>query len=189
MGDRSVTAITAALRHRGLATVRFNFLYRARGQGRPDPMPRLLSCFESVIARVREEVAPATLILGGRSMGGRAASVLASQGAGCDGLLLLAYPLHPPGQPGKLRTEHLPSIRVPVLCLSGTNDPFCTPALMDSTVAGLGDQWHLHWLDHADHSFHVLKRSGRTNDEVVAEAAEVASAWTANLPGRVSHRV
>ena len=189
MGDRSVLAITTAIRERGLDTVRFNFFYRAKRQGRPDPMPRLVACLDAVVARVRVEVAPQILILGGRSMGGRAASVSASQGAVCDGLLLLAYPLHPPGQPGKLRVEHLASIRVPVLCLSGTADPFATPALMEDTIAGLGDRWQLHWLAQADHSFHVLKRSGRTNDEVVAEAADVAVGWASRLPGRVSHRV
>lgn len=189
MGDRSVVAVTTALRERGLDTVRFNFLYRTKRQGRPDPMPRLVACLNAVVARVRAEIAPSTLLLGGRSMGGRAASVSVSQGARCDGLLLLAYPLHPPGQPGKLRVEHLASIPVPVLCLSGTNDPFATPALMENTVAGLGDRWQLHWLAQADHSFHVLKRSGRTNDEIVAEAADVAAAWVSHLPGRVSHRV
>lgn len=181
MADRSVLAIAAALRERGIGVVRFNFFYRALAQKRPDPMPRLLACLESVVTRVRERVMPATLVLGGRSMGGRAASVLASRDARCDGLLLLAYPLHPPGQPEKLRVAHLPDIAVPVLCLSGTRDPFCTPDLMRATLESLGSNWRLHWLEHADHGFHVLKRSGRTDADVVAEAADQATAWATTL--------
>jgi predicted alpha/beta-hydrolase family hydrolase len=184
MADRSVLAMTAALRDRGVGTIRFNFLYREKKQGRPDPMPRLLACFDAVVAHVRAELAPAILILGGRSMGGRAASVLVSNGAACDGLLLLAYPLHPPGQPEKLRVDHLSAIHVPVLCINGTRDEFCTPELMERTLVGLGPNWRMHWLADADHSFHVLKRSGRTNEAALAEAADESTRWTDTL-GRV----
>ena len=104
-------------------------------------------------------------------MGGRAASVLVSQRAPCRGLLLLAYPLHPPGQHAKLRTAHLPAIHTPVLCINGTRDPFCDRPLMEQTLAGLGANWRMHWLEGADHSFHVLKSSGRTDGDVLAEVA------------------
>jgi predicted alpha/beta-hydrolase family hydrolase len=181
MGDRSILAVTAALRDRGIATVRFNFLYTARQQKRPDPMPLLLACFDAVAGRVRAELAPATLILGGRSMGGRAASVLVSKGAACDGLLLLAYPLHPPGHPEKLRVDHLPAIRVPVLCVNGTRDPFCAPELMTQTLFRLGPNWRMHWLNAADHSFHVLKRSGRTNEMALVETADTVAQWAHTL--------
>src|SRR5262245_60040877 len=97
--DRLTVSAAAALREQAIGTVRFNFLYRAKGSARPDPMPRLLECFEAVIARVRQELHPGTLLIGGRSMGGRAASMLLSEKPAADGLLLLAYPLHPPGQP------------------------------------------------------------------------------------------
>jgi predicted alpha/beta-hydrolase family hydrolase len=177
MSDRSILAVTAALRERGIGTVRFNFFYRARKSARPDPMPRLLACWQAVLARVRDELNPAALIVGGRSMGGRAASVLVSEGAPCEGLLLLAYPLHPPGQPEKLRTAHLPAIRVPVLCINGTRDPFCEPQLMDKTLAGLGGNWRMHWLADADHSFHVLKSSGRTDRDVLSEVAGEVVTW------------
>ena len=181
MADRSILALSAALRERGFGIVRFNFLYRARGSGRPDPMPRLLECFDAVVDRVRGELKPEVLFLGGRSMGGRAASVSVSQGARCDGLLLLAYPLHPPGQLEKLRTAHLASIKAPVLCLNGTRDAFCDRALMERTLAGLGKNWRMHWLEGADHSFHVLKRSGRTDVDVLAEAADECEAWRSSL--------
>jgi uncharacterized protein len=185
MNDRSVLAVTKALRGRGIGTVRFNFLYRARGSGRPDPMPRLIECFDAVVSRVRDELNPAVLLLGGRSMGGRAASMYVAQGAPCEGLLLLAYPLHPPGQPAKLRVEHLPSIRVPVLCVNGTRDPFSERPLMDGTVATLGENWRLLWLEGADHSFHVLKSSGRNDAAVLDEVAGAVDNWVAAVAPRV----
>ena len=180
MNDRSVVAAARALRRRGIGTVRFNFLYRERGSGRPDSMPRLIECFAAVVASVNDRVEPTRLLLGGRSMGGRAASMMVADGAAGDGLLLLAYPLHPPGQPAKLRVEHLSRIAVPVLCINGTRDPFCDPALMERTVSGLGANWRMLWLAGADHSFHVLKSSGRTDADVLEEVAMTVAEW-ANL--------
>jgi hypothetical protein len=116
-------------------------------------------------------------------MGGRAASVLVADGAACDGLLLLAYPLHPPGQPGKLRVEHLPRITVPVLCVNGTRDPFCEPELMTRTLASLGSNWQMLWLKTADHSFHVLKSSGRTDGEVLDQVATECERWIGGISG------
>src|SRR6185503_7153111 len=99
MHDRGMLAVARTLRARGFDVVRFNFLYKERGSGGPDPMPRLQDCVTAVVARAREETRPSRLIIGGRSMGGRAASMLAADGFAADGLLLLAYPLHPPGKP------------------------------------------------------------------------------------------
>ncbi len=177
MDDRSVVAMSHALTTRGIGVVRFNFLYRARGKGAPDPMPRLLACYSVVTESVRATLAPDTLLLGGRSMGGRVASMLVADGASCDGLLLLAYPLHPPGKPHQMRTGHLPAIGVPVLCLSGTRDPFCGPEEMAPVLHDLGPRWRMHWLESADHSFHVLKRSGRTDADVLNEAGDAILHW------------
>ena len=177
MNDRAVAAMSAALRERGIGTVRFNFFYRARKSGRPDPMPRLIACWTAVLAKVRTELDPRTLIVGGRSMGGRAASMAVADGQPCNGLLLLAYPLHPPGQPQKLRDAHLKAIRVPVMCISGTRDAFCERPLMEDVLSKLGRNWRMHWLDEADHGFHVLKSSGRTDQDVVAEAADAVVRW------------
>src|SRR5436190_18891065 len=108
MADKSMIAVTRALGARGLSTVRFNFLYKEKRSSRPDPMPKLKDTTTAVVARARDELKPKTLIIGGRSMGGRAASLLAADGFDCSGLFLLAYPLHPPGQPDQLRDPHLP---------------------------------------------------------------------------------
>ena len=181
--DRGMLAVRDALRARGISLVRFNFLYKERGSGRPDAMPLLQDTVSAVVARTREELRPEVLIIGGRSMGGRAASMLAADGFACDGLLLLAYPLHPAGQPQKLRDAHLPSIRQPVLCFNGTRDELCRPDLMEAVLQRVGPNWRMHWLEGADHSFHVLKSSGRTDAQVLDEVGESTVAWLAGLGG------
>ncbi|MEO5590354.1 MAG: alpha/beta family hydrolase, partial [Gemmatimonadaceae bacterium] len=147
------------------------------GSGRPDPMPRLEECFAAVVARARDELNPRILIIGGRSMGGRAASMMVAKSFECDGLLLFAYPLHPAGQPTKLRDAHLPSIKVPVLCFNGTRDALCTPELMEEALKTVNATWDMHWLPGADHSFHVLKSSGMTDAAVLAEVGEATEKW------------
>ena len=142
-----------------LEVVRFDFPYREKGSKRPDPMPILMEA-------IRERARPGCF-LGGRSMGGRAASMLAAEGFACAGLLLFAYPLHPAGQPEKLRTAHLPRIRVPVLCFNGTRDPLCDRTLMEKSTAGLKG-WTQHWLDGAKHSFGA---------EVMEEVSRATAAW------------
>ena len=177
MNDRGIIQTANTLRSRGLGVVRFNFLYKEKKSGRPDPMPRLKECITAVVARVREEIKPKKLIIGGRSMGGRAASMLAADGFACDGLLLLAYPLHPPGKPDQLRDAHLPAIKVPVICFNGTRDPFCTPDLMNAVLKKVKTDWKMHWIEGADHSFHVPKSSGRTDAEVLAEIGNATEVW------------
>src|SRR5205809_571200 len=163
----------------GFDLVRFNFLYRENGSGRPDGMPRLKRCLEAVVARTRKELGPRRLIIGGRSMGGRAASMLAADGMACDALLLLAYPLHPAGRPEQLRDAHLPQIKVPVLCFNGTRDALCRRDLMESALASVSAPWEMHWLEGADHSFHVLKSSGRTDADVLDEVGDASQRWLA----------
>jgi len=177
MNDRGLVQTANALRERGFGVVRFNFLYKEKKSGRPDPMPRLKECYAAVVARARQELNPRTLIIGGRSMGGRAASMLAADGFDCNGLLLLAYPLHPPGKPDQLRDAHLPAIKVPVICFNGTRDPFCTPSLMEEVLKRVTTKWEMHWVEGADHSFHVLKSSGKTDAQVLDEIADVSRAW------------
>lgn len=177
MSDRGMLATAKVLRDQGMDVVRFNFLYKEKRIARPDPMPILKKTIEAVVAHVRDMLHPRVLIIGGRSMGGRAASMLAAEGFRCDGLLLLAYPLHPAGKPEQLRDAHLPAIQVPVLCLNGTRDALCRRDLMEAALARVGPNWMMHWLDGADHSFHVLKSAGRTDAEVLAEIGDTAAAW------------
>jgi hypothetical protein len=181
LADGAMVRLSEELRSRGLSIVRFNFLYREKKSGRPDPMPKLEECFSAVVARTRQELDAKTLIIGGRSMGGRAASMMAAKKFACDGLLLFAYPLHPPGQPEKLRDAHLPLIEAPVLCFNGTRDPFCTPDLMEAALKTVKTKWEMHWLEGADHSFHVLKSSGRTDADVLTEVGETTQRWVEGI--------
>ena len=183
MEHRTMQNLAKALLAAGLHVVRYNFLYTEQKRSPPDRIPRLMECCKAVADKVRQELRPEHLILGGHSMGGRAASHLAAEGYACDGLLLLAYPLHPAGQPEKLRSEHLPSIRVPVLCLNGTRDDLCLPERMEPVLKTLGANWTTHRLAGADHSYHVQKRSGRTEADVLEEITEVTRRWIERVSG------
>ena len=188
MADRGMLALAEQFRSRGMHVVRFNFLYRERTSGRPDPMPRLEECIAAVVSHAREELRPERVIIGGRSIGGRAASMLAAEGFACDALLLLAYPLHPAGRPEQLRDAHLARINVPVLCLNGTRDSLCRRDLMDKVVGRLSGKWTMHWLEGADHGFHVLRTSGRSDSDVLNEIGEVSTAWVKACTARRSPR-
>ena len=177
MNDRSVVATANALRAHGIGVVRFNFLYKEKKRGRPDQMPLLQDTVAAVAERARTELAPHRLVIGGRSMGGRAASMLAAAGFAANGLLLLAYPLHPPGKPEQLRDAHLPRITLPVLCFCGTRDPFVTRSLMERVLERVTAPCEMHWVEGADHSFHVLKSSGRTDAAVMEQIAETSRHW------------
>ena len=177
MSDRAMLASANALRARGFGVVRFNFLYKEKGSGRPDPMPKLMSTVSAVVERTRAELRPGKLIIGGRSMGGRAASMLAADGFSAAGLLLLAYPLHPAGQPEKLRDTHLPRLPMPVLAFSGTRDALCTRELMERALRTVMAPWKMCWIEGADHSFHVLKSSGTNDAAVLDEVGSVSALW------------
>jgi len=165
--DRGMQASAQALAAAGLDVRRFNFAYRERGRRMPDPMPVLRSTFEKHV--VRE--AGRKLFIGGRSMGGRVATMLAADGFPCDGLILLAYPLHPAGKPEKLRDAHLPRIRVPVLCFNGTRDALCTRELMEKALEPVTAAWEMHWIAGADHSLGTAR--------ALAQVSEATRAWLA----------
>ena len=184
MDDRGMLRLAAELRGRGITVVRFNFMYKEKHSGRPDPMPQLKECFASVVAHARSQIEPRLLLLGGRSMGGRAASMLAADGFDCDGLVLLAYPLHPAGKPEQLRDKHLPLLDVPVICFNGTRDALCRRDLMEAALTRVKAPWEMQWLEGADHSFHVLKSSGRTDADVLAEVGAATHRWVADLRPR-----
>ena len=172
MNDAQMLRSAAALEPLGIEVVRFDFAYRSRGSRRPDPMPLLRERYETAVADARKNLGERPLIIGGRSMGGRVATMLAADGFACDARLLFAYPLHPAGQPEKLRDAHLPRIRVPVLCFNGTRDALCRRDLMERALLSVTAAWRMHWLEGADHS---LK-----GDKVMAEIAAAVAAW---LPG------
>ena len=178
MTDRGMLASAVALQGAGLGVVRFNFVYKERKSGRPDAMPKLMDTVRAVVERTRAELGGLRpLVIGGRSMGGRAASMLAADGFDADGLLLLAYPLHPAGAPEKLRDAHLPRITMPVLAFSGTRDALCTRDLMERALTTVATPWEMHWIDGADHSFHVLKSSGTTDAAVMDAIGATTRRW------------
>jgi predicted alpha/beta-hydrolase family hydrolase len=166
--DRAMRACAGSLEAAGLEVRRFNFPYREQGRRMPDPMPVLKKAYE---AAVGARAPGRKLFLGGRSMGGRVATMLAADGFDCDGLILLAYPLHPAGRPEKLRDAHLPRIRVPVLCFNGTRDALCTRELMEKALDRVSAPWDMHWLQGADHSL------ARVDD--LARIRDATRAWLA----------
>jgi predicted alpha/beta-hydrolase family hydrolase len=158
----------------GLKVVRFEFPFmqqrRLTGSKRPpDRMPRLLECF-----RLRTADAEGPVFIAGKSMGGRVASMLAEE-PGVTGVICFGYPFHPPGKPEKTRIAHLQELATPILVLQGTRDPLGT--LDDFANYPLSACVQLHWLATADHDFKPLKASGRTQSEVIREAAELSVAF------------
>jgi len=140
---RTLVALEAALAP--LPVLRLNFPNRERGSRAPERAEVAVPYLRERADAWADElgVDPARLVLGGRSFGGRMASMAVAQGQPAAGLLLLSYPLHPPGQPDRLRTEHLPDVRVPVLAVSGARDPFGSPEELTEHLAALGGPWEL----------------------------------------------
>jgi hypothetical protein len=168
----SLVAIEHALAP--LPVARADFPYRREGRRAPDRAPKLMDCVREEAAALVERtgVAPDRLLLGGRSMGGRMCSMVVAEGLPARGLVLIAYPLHPPGKPEKLRIEHLPQIRVPCLFVSGTRDPFGTPDEMEAHTAAIsGPVTHV-WVEGARHE---LKGA----DGQIVDAIQ---AWLRDLP-------
>jgi hypothetical protein len=173
MNDRAMLATGEALSAIGIEVRRFNFPYRERGAKLPDPMPVLQKRFAAEADAARPDLHGRPLILGGRSMGGRVATMLAADGFACEALLLFAYPLHPQGKPEKLRDAHLPRIRVPVLCFNGTRDALCTKELMQRALEPVGPNWRQHWIEGADHSLKGAK--------VMEEMTAAIAGWLQTL--------
>jgi predicted alpha/beta-hydrolase family hydrolase len=147
----SLVAIEAALAP--LPVARADFPYRREGRRAPDRAPKLLACVVEEAARLADEagVAADRIVLGGRSMGGRICSLAVADGLPAAALVLISYPLHPPGKPDRLRVEHLPDLRVPCLFVSGTRDAFGTPAELEHHSASIaGPVTHV-WIDGKGH--------------------------------------
>ena len=175
--------IARRLSARGIATLRYQFPYVEQGSRRIDPEPLLLATVRAAVTMGREEAGGVPLIAGGKSMGGRMTSRAAAAEplAGVQGIAFLGFPLHPAGQPGDSRAEHLARVTVPLLFLQGTRDTLADLALLRPIVEKLGPRATLRVIEHADHMFHVLKRSGRTDPEVLDELADAIAAWSESL--------
>lgn len=169
---------------RGLDAMTFNFLYSERGRGAPDHKTKLESCYNAVIdsARKHRKLKSNRVAIGGKSMGGRIASQVAAAGAGeLAGLVFLGYPLHPPGNPEKLRAAHLKDISAPMLFMQGSRDPFGTTDELQKIIKVMNLPATLYEIPTGDHSFKVLKSTGMTQEQVYEAAMDEIVRW---LKGR-----
>ena len=172
-----LVALAESLAGSGRAALLYNFPYAERRRRSPDP-PAVLEATTRAAAALALEATGATRIVhGGRSMGGRIASQVVAAGERANGLVFLAYPLHPPGQFEKRREAHLPRVAPPMLFVQGTRDAFAREDLLLALLGRLGPRAELHRVAEADHSFGVLKRSGRTPQEVLGEVEDTLLGW------------
>ena len=167
------------LAERGLATLRYQFPYMERGSKRTDPPAVAHAAVRAAVARAAQEFAGLRLFAGGKSFGGRMTSQAqaAAPLPGVEGLVFLGFPLHPDGAPSSTRAEHLREVRIPMLFLQGTRDKLADIDRMRALSAELGERATLVEIAEADHSFHVLVRSGRKNPEVMQEVLDGAAGW------------
>lgn len=163
---------------RGFTAVTFNFLYTELGRRAPDRNNILEDCFRSVIETVRKRIGPGELVIGGKSMGGRIASQIAAAGdPAVAGLVFLGYPLHPPGKFDQLRAKHLSEIKVPMLFVQGSRDPFGRPDELRPIIRKLKVRADLDVVAGGDHSFKVLKRAGITQEDTYKAALDHIELW------------
>lgn len=169
MSHHFMEDIAVRLSAAGIATLRYEYPYMTAGSRRPDPAPKNEAVTRAVCEYAAAEYPDLRLCAGGKSMGGRMTSraQAAAPMPRVERLIFLGFPLHPPGKPSTQRADHLSDVHIPMLFLQGTRDTLADLALMKDVCADLGDRAELHIEDGADHSFAVLKRSGRTNEEVL----------------------
>jgi uncharacterized protein len=175
MNHSFMSAMAGELQKQGIATLRYDFPYMAQGRGRIDPKPVLEQAVRDAVAGAARDL---PLFAGGKSMGGRMTSQAQAAEAlpGVRGLVFIGFPLHPAKEPATKRAGHLSQVRIPMLFLQGTRDDLADLTLLKPIVEAL-PQATLHVIEGADHSFHVLKRSGRTGVEVLRELAHTTAAW------------
>ena len=176
-------SISQRLAERSIATLRYQFPYMEQRARRPDP-PAVAAATVRAAVMEAARVAPGLpLVAGGKSFGGRMTSTAQAEAPlpGVRGLVFLGFPLHPPGRPSDKRAEHLAQVRIPMLFLQGDRDEFAALNVVKPVVKRLGAGATLHLVEGGDHSFHVLKRSGRTDADVMSELADVVMEWTGGL--------
>ena len=174
----SFMAFAAGLCRHSIASLRFQFPYMEKGSKRPDPPAIAQAAVRAAVAEARRHCPDLPLIAGGKSFGGRMTSQAqaAAPLEGVRGLAFLGFPLHPSGKPSSDRAAHLARVHIPMLFLQGTRDSLAETDLIESVVKGLSSAT-LHLVDGADHSFHVLARSGRKDSEVLGEILDVFASW------------
>jgi predicted alpha/beta-hydrolase family hydrolase len=171
-------AFAAGLCRRSIASLRFQFPYMEKGSKRPDPPAIAQAAVRAAVAEARRRCPELSLIAGGKSFGGRMTSQAqaAAPLEGVRGLAFLGFPLHPSGKPSSDRAAHLADVHIPMLFLQGTRDSLAETGLIEPVVKNLSLAT-LHLVDGADHSFHVLARSGRKDSEVLGEILDVFASW------------
>jgi len=181
MRHRFMSAVAEALAERGVATLRYQFPYTEAGGRRPDPPGVLQATVRAAVAAAALAAPGLPLLAGGKSLGGRMTSSAAAKSSlpGVRGLVFVGFPLHAPGRSGTERAEHLEQVGIPMLFLQGTRDALADLDLIRTVCDRLGPRATLHVVDGGDHSFAVLKRSGRSEDEVIEELADTIAAWPA----------
>ena len=188
-----MTAFARGLAGRGIDVVTFNFPYMERGRRLPDPAGRLEAAYRAVLHATRERLdrrghPSPQLMIGGKSMGGRiasqtvAADVRAGRDPGVAGLVLLGYPLHPPGRPDKLRAAHLPTIAAPMLFVQGSRDAFGRPDELRPVLAECADA-ELVVVEGGDHSFKVRGGDARALEDVYTTVQDAIANWMARIRG------
>ena len=172
--------LASELANVGVATLRYQFPYMEQRRRVPDS-PALLTATVAAAARAAVQAAPGLpLLAGGKSMGGRMTSQAAAQHPLDEvrGLVFFGFPLHPPNRPGTKRADHLSKVTAPMLFLQGTRDTLADLKLLRPICTNLGPRATLHVIETADHSFHVLKKSGTSDAEVLQELAETVVSWS-----------
>jgi hypothetical protein len=171
--------VAAGLGERGVATLRYQFPYMERASRRPDPPAIAHAAARAAVAEAGRCCPGMFLIAGGKSFGGRMTSQAQALEplAGVHGLAFLGFPLHPAGKPSTDRAMHLSDVHVPILFMQGTRDNLADVKLLESVIKNLRPSASLHWVTEADHSFHVLARSGRNDEQVMHEILDTFAGW------------
>lgn len=179
MRHASMEAIAMGLAERGIATLRYQFPFMEKGSKRPDPPALAQATVRAAVAEAAVVCAGLPLFAGGKSFGGRMTSQAQAKAPleGVRGLAFFGFPLHPAGKPSAERADHLTQVKMPMLFLQGTRDALAELRLLEPLVKGLGREATLHLVEGADHSFHVLKSSGRNDRDVLVEILDAFAAW------------
>lgn len=186
-----MAAFAHGLAERRIATLRYQFPFVENGSRRPDSPPLARATVRAAVAEAARRLPSLPLFAGGKSFGGRMTSQAQAEDPlpNVAGLIFVGFPLHPAGKPSVARAAHLSAIAIPMLFLQGTRDTLADIALVKATAAALGGLATLKMIDGADHSFHVLARSGRTDPEAMAEMLDAVAAWVGRTSQDKARRI